>query len=186
MKEKQYIAIDLKSFYASVECHERGLDPMTTKLVVADPTRTEKTICLAISPAMKKLGIKTFMLTGDNAKTAEKVAEQTKVWGYKAKLMPDNKVEEIEKLLINNSVAFVGDGINDAPSLARADVGIAMGGIGSDAAIEAADAVFMTTAMASVPEAIGIARSTRRIAIQNVVFAHLLNRCLVHQLCGDS
>jgi Cd2+/Zn2+-exporting ATPase len=120
---------------------------------------------------LKKLGIKTFMLTGDNAKTAEKVAEQTKVWGYKAKLMPDNKVEEIEKLLINNSIAFVGDGINDAPSLARADVGIAMGGIGSDAAIEAADIVIMNDNIEKIPYVIALSKKTKTIVTENIVFA---------------
>lgn len=120
---------------------------------------------------LKKLGIKTFMLTGDNAKTAEKVAKQTKVWGYKAKLMPDNKVEEIEKLLINNSIAFVGDGINDAPSLARADVGIAMGGIGSDAAIEAADIVIMNDNIEKIPYVIALSKKTKTIVTENIVFA---------------
>ena len=120
---------------------------------------------------LKKLGIKAFMLTGDNAKTAEKVAEQTKVWGYKAKLLPDNKVEEIEKLLINNNVAFVGDGINDAPSLARADVGIAMGGIGSDAAIEAADIVIMNDNIEKIPYVIALSKKTKTIVTENIVFA---------------
>ena len=120
---------------------------------------------------LKKLGVKTFMLTGDNDKVAEKVAKQTGVWGYKANLLPVDKVGEIEKLLINNKVAFAGDGINDAPSIARADIGIAMGAIGTDAAIEAADIVIMNDNIEKIPYLMSLSKKTKTIVTENIVFA---------------
>ncbi len=120
---------------------------------------------------LQKMGVKTFMMTGDNEETAKKVAHKTGVADYKAKLLPQNKVEEIEKLLMDNKVAFVGDGINDAPSLARADVGIAMGGIGSDAAIEASDVVIMNDSIEKIPYLISLSKKTRTIVMENIVFA---------------
>ena len=117
----------------------------------------------------------TVMLTGDKRKTAEKVAKQIGIDRVKADLLPQQKVEEIEALLseksAKRSVVFVGDGINDAPVLARADVGVAMGALGSDAAIEAADVVIMTDEPSRLASAIGIAKKTTGIARQNVVFA---------------
>ena len=132
---------------------------------------------------LKKLGVgKTVMLTGDREEVGHHVAEQLQLDEYHAGLLPADKVSHIERLLTppetvngGNSdkpiVAFVGDGINDAPVLARADVGIAMGGLGSDAAIEAADVVLMDDQPSKVATAIRIARKTIAIARQNVIFA---------------
>ena len=123
---------------------------------------------------LKQLGVKkTVMLTGDRKDVAEHVANQLQLDDYQAELLPADKVAFVERLLQKKDacVAFVGDGINDAPVLARADVGIAMGGLGSDAAIEAADVVLMDDQPSKLPAAIRISRRTRSIARQNVWFA---------------
>ncbi len=120
---------------------------------------------------IKKLGIVTAMLTGDAQDSAEHVAKQTGIDEVHAKLLPENKLSELQKIReAHGSVMFVGDGINDAPVLAGADVGAAMGS-GADAAIEAADVVFMNSEMSAIPSAVKIARNTRRISWQNVYFA---------------
>ena len=122
---------------------------------------------------LKALGVQqVVMLTGDRREVAAHVAEQLKLTDYHAELLPADKVTEVEKLLsADGRLAFVGDGINDAPVLARADVGIAMGGLGSDAAIEAADVVLMDDQPSKVAAAISISRRTLAIARQNVAFA---------------
>ena len=120
---------------------------------------------------LKEMGLGTIMLTGDEESSAKSVAGEVGIEKVYAKLLPQEKLETLQKLRKEyGSVMFVGDGINDAPVLAGADVGAAMGS-GADAAIEAADAVFMTSSVESIPEAIKIAKGTNRIAIQNVVFA---------------
>ena len=126
--------------------------------------------------ALRRLGVRrTVMLTGDNPETAAAVAAEVGVDDYRASLLPADKVEAVEELLASpnrrGKVAFVGDGINDAPVLARADVGVAMGGLGSDAAIEAADVVLMDDRVEDLPRAVRIARRTLRIVRQNIVFA---------------
>ncbi|MGQ4647213.1 heavy metal translocating P-type ATPase [Lyngbya aestuarii] len=126
--------------------------------------------------SLKQLGIeRVMMLTGDNQAVAAKVAQQLSLDSYEADLLPEDKVNAIERILCqagkNNRVAFVGDGINDAPVIARADVGIAMGGLGSDAAIETADVVLMTDAPSKVAEAIKVARKTQKIVWQNIALA---------------
>lgn len=120
------------------------------------------------------LGIETVMLTGDRELTAEAVAEKIGIKRFFASLLPQNKVEKVEQLMNsknNGLVAFAGDGINDAPVIARADIGIAMGGLGSDIAIEAADVVLMNDDPTSIPRSVTIARKTMRIVKQNIVFA---------------
>ena len=120
---------------------------------------------------LEHMGLHTAILTGDSQDSAEAVAKQTGIREVHAKLLPQDKLERLRSIRHRvGAVMFVGDGINDAPVLAGADVGAAMGS-GADAAIEAADAVFMTSSAASIPEAVSIARSTNRIAVQNVVFA---------------
>ena len=115
------------------------------------------------------------MLTGDRNEVGEDVAAKLGIGEYYTQLMPADKVEHVERLLNEKSddkaLAFVGDGINDAPVLARADVGIAMGGLGSDAAIEAADVVLMDDNPSKIATAISIARRTLKIARENVWFA---------------
>lgn len=125
---------------------------------------------------LKQMGVsKTVMLTGDRRKVGEHVGQMLDIDEYHAELLPADKVSRVENLLIEkpegSTLAFVGDGINDAPVLARADVGIAMGGLGSDAAIEAADVVLMDDKLSKIATAISIARRTISIARQNVAFA---------------
>jgi len=115
------------------------------------------------------------MLTGDSKAPATAIARTLGLDGFLAELLPEDKVAALEKILSQqrpgSKVAFVGDGINDAPVIARADVGIAMGGLGSDAAIETADVVLMTDAPSKIAAAIQIAQKTRRIVWQNIIFA---------------
>ena len=115
------------------------------------------------------------MLTGDRAEVAKAVAEKLGLDEYHGKLLPEDKVNQVERLLGETSekgkLAFVGDGINDAPVLTRADIGIAMGAMGSDAAIEAADIVLMDDKPSKIASANRIARKTMRIVWQNIVFA---------------
>ena len=123
---------------------------------------------------MKNSGVeKIFMLTGDSEKIAAKVAQELGIKNYRSELLPADKVSEFEKILSssNDSVAFVGDGINDAPVLSRADVGIAMGALGSDAAIEAADVVLMDDDPRKISKAIKISRKCLSIVKQNIFFA---------------
>lgn len=124
---------------------------------------------------LKELGIKkVVMLTGDNKKVAEKVADKLGLDEVYSELLPIDKVKNVEKFLNDNKnskLAFVGDGINDAPVLARADIGVAMGGIGSDAAIEAADVVLMKDSPLSLSDGILVARKTNKILWQNIIFS---------------
>lgn len=123
---------------------------------------------------LKALGLHTIMLTGDSEGSANAVAKETGIDDVYAKLLPQDKLNILTRVRNDHgAVMFVGDGINDAPVLAGADVGAAMGS-GADAAIEAADAVFMNSSVESIPLAISIAKSTNRIAIQNVVFALII------------
>lgn len=124
---------------------------------------------------MRKVGItNVIMLTGDNESAAAKIAKEVGVDRYYSGLLPNQKVEILEEISNDNrngNTAFIGDGINDAPVLARADVGIAMGGVGSDAAIEASDIVFMTDELSKLPIAKRISEKTNKIVWQNIVFA---------------
>ena len=125
---------------------------------------------------LKSIGItRTVMLTGDNKSVAEKVAKLVGVDKVYSELLPGDKVEKVEKIIKDNKskgkVIFVGDGINDAPVLARADIGVAMGGIGSDAAIEAADVVLMKDDPEALVTAIKVARKTNKILWQNIIFS---------------
>ncbi|WP_392478506.1 heavy metal translocating P-type ATPase [Nostoc sp. C110] len=142
-------------------------------IVIADELKEDARHAIQ---ALKQMGVqRTVMLTGDNQAIASQIAKQLGIDAYEADLLPEEKVNAIEKLLStagkHGKVAFVGDGINDAPVIARADVGMAMGGLGSDAAIETADIVIMTDAPSKVAEAIQIARKTRQIVWQNIGFA---------------
>jgi Cd2+/Zn2+-exporting ATPase len=123
---------------------------------------------------LNKLKVNSVMLTGDNRSAAEIFAKKLGIKEFYYELLPENKVEHIEKLLTtthDGKVAFVGDGINDAPVIARADVGIAMGALGSDAAVEIADVVLMTDSPMQVIHSIEVAKRTRTIVWQNIAFA---------------
>ena len=122
--------------------------------------------------ALHEVGVdKVVMLTGDQESIAGQTAERLGLDAYRAGLLPADKVREVEALLGEGRLAFVGDGINDAPVLARADIGIAMGALGSDAAIEAADVVLMDDKPSKVALAVRIARRTLRIARENIWLA---------------
>ena len=139
-------------------------------IVINDELKEDSARALA---ALSKTGVnRIVMLTGDNEKVASRVAEKVGITEYRAGLLPAGKVTEVEALLGNNShVAFAGDGINDAPVLTRADVGIAMGALGSDAAIEAADIVLMDDHLSRIPEAMAISRKTMRLVKENITFS---------------
>jgi Cd2+/Zn2+-exporting ATPase len=122
------------------------------------------------------------ILTGDNKYAAESFARRLKIDKFYSELLPEDKVKHIETLIREangGKVAFVGDGINDAPVIARADVGIAMGALGSDAAIETADVVLMTDSPSKVVDAIDVARKTRKIVWQNIVFAMVVKLAFI-------
>lgn len=142
-------------------------------IVISDRVKKEAAGTVA---ELKRLGVrKVVMLTGDDRSVAEKVAEDVGLDGYFAELLPDDKVSKLETLegdpKRNGAVIFVGDGMNDAPVLVRSDVGFAMGGLGSDAAIEAADVVVMDDDIARIPLSLKIAKFTRKVVIQNIVLA---------------
>lgn len=142
-------------------------------IVIADEIKEDSKEAIKL---LKSAGVKkTVMLTGDNKAVGEKVAKDLGLDQVYSELLPQEKVEKLEQLDSEKSskgkLIFVGDGINDAPVLARADIGIAMGGVGSDAAIEAADVVIMTDEPSKIAQAIKIAKKTRRIVMENIVFA---------------
>ena len=142
-------------------------------IVIADVVKPDSAQAIA---DLHAVGVKkTVMLTGDRTEVAAAVAEKLGLDEYKAQLLPADKVEQVERLLTaegeKRKLAFVGDGINDAPVLTRADVGIAMGAMGSDAAIEAADVVLMDDKPSNIARAIRLAKKTMGIVWQNIVFA---------------
>lgn len=163
-----------------IDCHEAGTiihmavdGRYAGHIVISD---IEKPHARETIRALKKAGVeKTVMLTGDSRKVAERVAADLGIDEVHAELLPADKVSEVEELLKNNSgkgkLAFVGDGINDAPVLSRADIGIAMGAMGSDAAIEAADIVLMDDDPLKIAKAIRISRKCLRIVYENIWFA---------------
>ena len=141
-------------------------------LLIADEIKPETK---QVVGELNAMGCKTIMLTGDNEAIAQNVAQEVGLTGYKASLLPQNKVEEVEKLLAQKGskdvLCFVGDGVNDAPVLMRSDIGIAMGGVGSDAAIEASDIVLMKDDLKGISLAKRIAGKTMAIVFQNIVFS---------------
>lgn len=162
---------------------------------IADAIKDDSAAAVA---ELKALGIRTVMLTGDRKAAAQAVAAEVGVDEVRAELLPADKVAEVEKLIAageranggkrskrRGAVAFVGDGINDAPVLSRADVGIAMGAIGSDAAIEAADVVLMNDRLTQIPFARRVAKRTVGIVMQNIIFALAVKAAvLVLAACG--
>lgn len=142
-------------------------------IVIADKLKKDTKDCIL---NLKTMGVKnTIMLTGDNKSVADKVAEEIKIDKVYSELLPQDKVKKVEEIFNskskNGKVVFVGDGVNDAPVLARADIGIAMGALGSDAAIEAADIVLMTDEPSKIINAIKISKKTNSIVWQNIIFA---------------
>ncbi|MBR0414124.1 MAG: cadmium-translocating P-type ATPase [Clostridia bacterium] len=164
------------------ECHQKGTTIHVAlegdymgHIVIADMVKADAKQTIS---NLHTMGINTVMLSGDKASVAENVAQKLKIGKYFAELLPQQKAEKVEALKAELSkgenLAFVGDGINDAPVLALADVGIAMGALGSDAAIESADVVLMDDRPGGVVKAIRIAKRTKRIVTQNIVFSILV------------
>jgi len=150
-------------------------------LVIADELKPDAQKAIQ---DMRDTGVNQIvMLTGDTESTAQQVAKALNIDDYLAGLLPEEKVEAVEILMAEDShdgkLAFVGDGINDAPSLARADVGIAMGALGSEAAIETADVVIMTDSLAKIAEAISLGRRTRAIVWQNIILALIIKAVFI-------
>lgn len=142
-------------------------------LLIGDELKADSAKAIA---ELRQMGVKDLiMLTGDNQITAEAVAREAGLDQFGANLLPEDKVNILEKALRQpgrkGTIAFVGDGINDAPVLTRADIGISMGSLGSDAAIETADIVIMNDSLAKIPEALRLARKNHRILLQNIIFA---------------
>ncbi len=154
-------------------------------IVISD---LEKSTSKEAIAELKKMGIKkTIMLTGDSKKVAEKVSKNLLIDEFQADMLPENKATEVEKILNRNDcggkIAFVGDGINDAPALSRADVGIAMGALGADAAIEAADVVLMDDNPMKIPKVIKISKKCLSIVRQNISLAIIVKFvCLILSL----
>ena len=169
-KEK-YLAGE-KALSEGTICHVAYNDAYWGFLLIEDQLKEDAADCVT---GLKKAGMRLVMLTGDQKGVADKVAGQLGITEYYAELLPGDKVDHVEKLLAEKSekgkLIFVGDGINDAPVLARADIGIAMGGLGSDAAIEAADIVIMTDEPAKITTAMHISKETLKIVKQNIIFA---------------
>jgi Zn2+/Cd2+-exporting ATPase len=141
-------------------------------ILISDQIKADA--AFTISQLKKVRGIRVAMLTGDSEESARTIAEKLKIEEYYYALLPHQKAEKLEQIKTsgnNSKLVFVGDGINDAPVLAMSDIGVAMGGLGSDAAIEASDIVLMTDEPSKLIEALKVAKKTRNIVIQNIVFA---------------
>ncbi|MDE7216256.1 MAG: cadmium-translocating P-type ATPase [Clostridia bacterium] len=149
-------------------------------LLIADEIKEESKEVIG---ELNSMGCKTVMLTGDNEAIAKSVSSQIGLTGYKASLLPQNKVEEVDNMLRtkgqNDALCFVGDGINDAPVLMRSDIGIAMGGVGSDAAIEASDIVLMKDDLRGISLAKRIARKTMTIVLENIWFSLIVKLAIL-------
>ena len=147
-------------------------DEITGGMVLTDEIKSDAKETIK---QLKELGIKTKMLTGDKKEVATRIAKEVNIDEVKSEMLPQDKYNELEKVLDNNitekKVAYVGDGINDSPVLARADIGISMGGIGSNSAIEASDMVIMTDELKKIIEAIQISKKTNRIIKENLIFS---------------
>lgn len=147
-------------------------DEITGGIVLTDEIKSDAKETIK---ELKELGIKTKMLTGDKKEVATRIAKEVNIDEVKSEMLPQDKYNELEKVLDNNitekKVAYVGDGINDSPVLARADIGISMGGIGSNSAIEASDMVIMTDELKKIIEAIQISKKTNRIIKENLIFS---------------
>ncbi len=171
--------IDLKDYISEKGCTEVLLGMggrFVGHIVISDTLKDDAGEAIS---KLKSFGLKTAMLTGDSLENAEAVANEAGIDEVRAKLLPNEKLAALEELRGRYGAAmFVGDGINDAPVLAGSDVGAAMG-TGADAAIEAADVVFMTPSLSAIPEAFSIARGTSRIAKQNIAFALLVKAAVI-------
>ena len=171
LMEKEGIAYDKPNTIGTIVYVAKNKDYLGY-IIINDEIKEEAKPALN---ELHRLGCKTIMLTGDNHEIAQSVANDLELTDFKASLLPGDKVEEVEKLLLNKKekdvLSFVGDGINDAPVLMRSDIGISMGGVGSDAAIEASDIVLMHDQLSDISLAKKIAKKTMSIVRENIIFA---------------
>ncbi|MDR3357321.1 MAG: heavy metal translocating P-type ATPase [Desulfovibrio sp.] len=163
--EKRMFALERQGKSVVALAGEGGVQAL---FAVADTLRRSSVEAIA---ALKKLGIRTVMLTGDNEYAARSIAEQAGVDEFRGNLLPEDKLAAIERLAQNGKVGMVGDGINDAPALARADIGFAMAAAGTDTAIETADVALMDDDLGKIPRFIGLSRATHAILMQNIALA---------------
>ena len=171
LMEREGIAIAENHFRAGTVVYVAADGTYLGAILISDTVKPDAKDAIR---ALRESGVRrTVMLTGDRAASAEGIARELDISEYRADLLPADKVTALEKLLKEKkgTLAFVGDGANDAPVLARADVGIAMGALGSDAAIEAADVVLMDDKPSGIATAVRISRRTRRIVWENIWFA---------------
>ena len=167
LKEENIPFEELESVYTTVYVAKAG--KYLGVIEIGDRLREE---AKTVVSELKKLGLeKTFILTGDHEKRARKIANELGIYEVKAELLPDQKLEEAIKLKENGSILYVGDGINDAPVMTVADCAVSMGKLGSAAAVEASDVVLISDNLKALPRSIKIARKTRKIVIQNIVFS---------------
>jgi Cu+-exporting ATPase len=169
---------DAGQFIDRVESEGKTAIPVTLDkkvigiVVVADTVREKS---LEAIQRLKRLGVKTAMLTGDNMRTAKSIAEQVGVDEFHAELLPEQKVDVVKDLMKGSVVAMVGDGVNDAPALATSDVGFAMGAAGSDVAVETADVALLGDDLTKVEYAISLSRKAFTRMKGNIVYAFIWN-----------
>ena len=165
-KGKESISEDSTELYLVIK------NDLIGRIVLEDEIKKDAKVAIQ---KFSQMEIKTKMFTGDKQKVAEKIAKQVGINEVKSEMLPQDKYSELENVLKKNKsgkkVAYVGDGINDSPVLARADIGISMGGIGSSSAIEASDVVIMTDELNKITEAISISKKTNKIIKENLIFA---------------
>jgi P-type E1-E2 ATPase len=183
------LGLDVSAFAAQAERLGReGRTPLFAAidgrlaaiLAVADPI---KPATPAAIEALHALGLRVVMVTGDNRRTAEAIAARLGIDEVVAEVLPEGKVEAVRRLKAHGRLAYVGDGINDAPALAEADVGLAIG-TGTDIAIESADVVLMSGSLRGVPDAIALSRATMRNIRQNLFWAFVYNALLIPVAAG--
>ncbi len=175
IEEMRICSVELEQQLAAHEQEGRTTSLLATSssvlglYAVADSIKPSSKVAIA---ELAELGVATVMLTGDNSATAQAIGRQAAVGDVRGNLLPDDKLRAIQELKRTHGfVAMTGDGINDAPALATADIGIAMGAIGTDTAIEAADIVIMNDDLRRVPEVIRLSRHTHAVLWQNIVLA---------------
>ena len=166
---------ETKSIGTAIYCATK--DKFIGNIVFADIIKEDSKDAIK---ELKKLGVKkTYMLTGDKKDIAQDIAKKAGITNFFSKLLPQDKVKKMEEIKKEGKVFYTGDGINDAPVLASADIGIAMGGVGSDIAIEASDIVIMGDSLSKIPKAIRIARQTMAINKENIIFAILVKAVII-------
>ncbi|GMQ58312.1 heavy metal translocating P-type ATPase [Vallitalea sediminicola] len=173
LMDQEHISVSIDDARVGTKVYVAMNNKLVGIIIIADELKKDT---ISAIKKLKDYGVKDIvMLTGDHEDVAKDIADKVGITRYYSDLLPDEKVNKLEEIMDGvgdkDTVVFVGDGINDAPVLARADVGIAMGGVGSDAAIEAADVVLMSDELSSIPMAMKVSRNTNKIVWQNIIFS---------------